>query len=108
MRPRWLKKVKTDDEDRRMNGSRISSATMPNVPDSPIAIDAEELARLKELERGVIDMTEMLKESFWDTSEGSGLSGLAGRLQSEITRLWLDTEALGEELRRANNNSTQV
>lgn len=91
-----------------MSGSKVFSAAMPNIPGSPIASDAEELARLKELERGVITMTEMLKESFWDTSEGSGLSGLAGRLQAEITRLWLDLEGLGEELRQAGNNSAQV
>lgn len=91
-----------------MTGNQTFTAVLPKPPSPTTQNEEEDLARLKELERGVIAMSEMLKDGFWDTSEGSDLSGLAGRLQGEITKLWLDMEGLGEELRRASNSATQV
>ena len=87
-----------------MTSSEVSTATHSEVLSASSSCGAEELVRLRALERSVISMTEMLSQNFWDVSNAYGV---AGSLHVEITRLWVDMEGLGEQLRLLTNSQAQ-
>lgn len=83
-----------------MSSGEVCAEVLPASSSSSV----DELTRLKALERSVILMTEMLSRNYWDVS---GESGVAGSLHAEITRLWVDMEGLGEQLRLLTNSQAQ-